>query len=210
MKITDINIGMLLYTSPAGSKVYDDAGENEGFFNKLFSKKNEPEIPFFIQRIEEIGRDTLYDDISEGYDAYLVPGAPEETTVVLSKNFLIIPGKEIFPLADVNRFAIYNITDPGIEQYATDRINEPYDPSYISPYKGEEGYELARFNVRLVIIDDDNQRYSYTFPLEIADRRDFRAQFNARFDRIGGIEDFSLEDVMDGVFDEERYLKEIL
>lgn len=129
----------MLYTEPVRNKPYD-SGEDEGvFFKKLFSKKDEPEIPFFNTRVEEFGRDTLYEDIKEGYDAYIVKGAPFETMAVLSQSYLILTGKEIFPLYEIEKFGIYN------------------EPELQRPY---EQYAIDRFNIRLIIIDKNNIRLS--------------------------------------------------
>ena len=201
MKITDLNIDQLLYTKPVRSQPYDDDEEGGGFFKRLFAKKAEPEIPFFNKRVEEFGRDELYDDVKDGYDAYIVKGAPFETMVVVSRSYLIIPEKEIFPLYKVFKFAIKNehYGNRPYEQYALDRFNEPYDPNYVSEYENEEGFELARFNILLQIIDRNNLQYEYVFPMEVADRKDFRAVLNSRLEEIG-VQDMSDEDVMVGEF----------
>ena len=201
MKISDLNIDQLLYTKPVKTHSYEDDEEGGGFFKKLFSKKAEPEIPFFNQRVEEFGRDELYDDIKEGYDAYIVKGAPFETMVVLSRSYLILPEKEIFPLYDVTRFAIKteHYGNRPYEQYALDRFNEPYDPNYISEYEGEESFELDRFNVLLQITDENNILYEYVFPMEVADRKDFREKINERLAPVG-VFDASDEEVMEGSF----------
>ena len=200
MKVTDINIDQLLYMQPVKNPDRIDE-ENGGFFKKLFSKKEEPEIPFFNQRVEEFGRDELYDDIKDGYDAYIVKGAPFDTMIVISRSYLIIPGKEIFPLYDITGFAI--ISEPygnrPYEQYATDRAGEPYDPNYISEFEGEESFELDRFNVLLRITDENNLIYEYVFPMEVDDRKDFRAKLNERMAEIG-VDDGSDEDFIEGRF----------
>ncbi len=205
MKVNDINIDMLLYTEPVKNKPYDDEEEG-GFFKKLISRKEEPEVPFFNTRIEEFGRDALYEDIKDGYDAYIVKGAPFETMVVLSHSYLILPGKEIFPLYDVAKFGIYNEPEMSrpYEQYAIDRFDEPYDPGFVSGFENEEGFELARFNVRFVIVDENRLYYEYVFPMEVADRRDFREKLNERLGPVG-VEDHSAEDVMEGRFSEDVY-----
>ena len=205
MKVTDVDIGLLLYTPAVADHGYDHGEEDQGFFKKLFSKKEEPEVPFFNRRVEEFGRDALYDDIKEKCDAYMVKGAPFETMVVLSKSYLILPGKEIFPLYDVFKFAIQNecFDRRPYEQYAIDRFNEPYDPSYVSEFEGEESYELDRFNIMLTITDENKLDYEYIFPMEVADRKDFREQLNERLAPIGAL-DFSDEDVMEGTFTEEE------
>ena len=201
MKVTDVNIDQVLYTEPVRSRTYDSDEETGGFFKKLFKKKDEPEVPFFNTRVEEFGRDGLYEDIKEGYDAYIVKGAPFETMVLLSHNYLILPGKEIFPLCDVARFAIMNenAADRPYEQYAIDRFNEPYDPNYVSEYEGEEGFELARFNVKLKITDENNLVYGYVFPMEVSDRQDFRDKLNERLAPFGVI-DASNEYAVQGRF----------
>ena len=191
MKVTDVNIDQVLYTEPVRSRPYDSDEETGGFFKKLFKKKDEPEVPFFNTRVEEFGRDELYEDIKDGYVAYMVKGAPFETMILLSHNYLILPGKEIFPLCDVARFGIMNenAADRPYEQYAIDRINEPYDPNFVSEYEGEEGFELARFNVRLKITDENNLVFGYVFPMEIPDRQDFRDKLNERLAPFGVIDE---------------------
>ena len=193
MKVTDINIDQVLYTEPVRSCNYDSDEETGGFFKKLFKKKNEPEVPFFNTRVEEFGRDELYEDIKDGYNAYMVKGAPFETMVLLSHNYLILPGKEIFPLCDVAKFAIINENeeDRPYEQYAIDRFNEPYDPNFVSEYEGEEEYELNRFNVKLKITDENNLVFGYVFPMEVADRQDFRDKLNERLAPFGVIDESS-------------------
>ena len=204
MKVTDINIDQVLYTEPVRTQPFDTEEETGGFFKKLFGKKEKPEVPFFNTRVEQFGRDALYDDIKEGYDAYMVAGAPFETMVLLSRSYLIFPGKEIFPLYDVARFAIKNehYGNRPYEQYAIDRFGKPYDPGYISEYEGEESFELDRFNVLLQITDENKVLYEYVFPMEVADRSDFRAKLNERLEPIGAV-DFSEEDVMEGRFPED-------
>ena len=193
MKVTDINIDQVLYTEPVRSCNYDSDEETGGFFKKLLKKKNEPEVPFFNTRVEEFGRDELYEDIKDGYNAYMVKGAPFETMVLLSHNYLILPGKEIFPLCDVAKFAIINENeeDRPYEQYAIDRFNEPYDPNFVSEYEGEEEYELNRFNVKLKITDENNLVFGYVFPMEVADRQDFRDKLNERLAPFGVIDESS-------------------
>jgi len=204
MKVNDINIDRLLYTEPVRDKPYDNGEEDGGFFRKLFSKKNEPEVPFFNTRVEEFGRDALYEDIKEGCDAYIVNGAPFETMTVLSQSYLILPGKEIFPLFEIAKYGIYNEPESkrNYEQYAIDRFDEPYDPDFVSEYDNEEGFELDRFNIWLILIDRNNIRYEYVFPMEVPDRKDFRAQLNERLSPINA-EDHSAEDVMEGRFSED-------
>ncbi len=201
MKIINVNLDQLLYTEPVKA-TYDHDEEESSFFKKLFKKKDEePEIPFFNQRVEEFGKDDICEDLADGYDAFIVKGAPFETMVVVSRCYLILPGKEIFPLYTVSRFAIKNehYGNRPYEQYALDRFNEPYDPNYVSEYENEEGFELARFNILLQITDKNGLLYEYVFPMEVADRKEFRAILNSRLEEIGA-RDFSDEDVMIGEF----------
>lgn len=201
MKIINVNLDQLLYTEPVKTPVtdYDEEG---GFFKKMFKKKEEaPEVPFFNTRVEEFGRDDLFEDLNEGYDAYIVKGAPFETMVVVSKCYLILPGKEIFPLYTVDQFAIKNerYGNRPYEQYALDRFNEPYDPNYVSEFENEEGFELSRFNILLQLVDRNNLRYEYVLQMEVADRKDFREVLNKRLEPVGA-KDLSDEDVMVGEF----------
>lgn len=200
MKVTDINIDLLLYTQPVKTQNYDH-DEEGGFFKKLRNKKEEPEVPFFNTRVDEFGRDALYEDIKANCDAYIVRGASFDNIVVLSQNYMILPEKEIFPLYTVKKFAITNElpSNRPYEQYALDRFNDPYDPNYVSEFENEEGFELARFNIRLTITDKYDILYEYVFPMEVADRRDFREKLYERVAPYGAY-DYSEEDVMVGEF----------
>ena len=44
--------------------------------------------------------------------------------------------------------------------------------------------------------------YEYVFPMEVADRSDFRAKLKERLEPIGAV-DFSEEDVLEGRFPED-------
>lgn len=55
----------------------------------------------------------------------------------------------------------------------------------------------------LTITDENKLDYEYIFPMEVADRKDFREQLNERLAPIGAL-DFSDEDVMEGTFTEEE------
>ena len=102
------------------------------------------------------------------------------------------------------RFAIINESsaDRPYEQYAIDRFNEPYDPNYVSEYEGEESFELDRFNVKLKITDEYNLVYGYVFPMEVADRKDFREKLNERLAPFGVV-DGSSEFAIEGRFPED-------
>ena len=138
----------------------------------------------------------------EGYDAYYIQGAPFETMVVLTSCYLILPGREIFPLYDVERFALKNeyAGDRKYEQYAIDRKGIPYDPAYVSEFEGEEIFELDRFNVLLQITDENHLLYEYVIKMEVPDRKDFRARLIERLEVGGGAIDLSEEDAIEGLF----------
>ena len=86
------------------------------------------------------------------------------------------------------------------EQYAVDRgIDTPYDPSYTSEFEGEEEYELERFKIRLIIVDEYGMRFIYDFYMEAADRRDFHKQLSDRCDGV----DFTRNDVLNGTFEDD-------
>ena len=205
MKVTDVNIDQLLYTQPVRTTDYDEAEESGGLFKKLFQKKDKHKPSYFETRIEEFGLDDLYDDIKDGYDAYQIKGAPFETMVLLSNSYLILPEKEIFPLYKLSRFALMNEVEwkRPYEQYAIDRINEPYDPSYVSEFENEESFELDRFNILLHLYDNNNVLFEYVIKMEIADRKDFRAKLNERMEQVGVI-DTSEEEVMEGRFPDQQ------
>ena len=65
MKVTDVNIDQLLYTQPVRTTDYDEAEESEGLFKKLFKKNEKPKASYYETRIEEFGKDDLYDDIKD-------------------------------------------------------------------------------------------------------------------------------------------------
>ena len=100
----------------------------------------------------------------------------------------------------------YNELEQGrpYEQYAIDRFDEPYDPGFVSEFDNEERFELDRFNIWFIIIDKNNLRYNYVFPMEVVDRKDFREKLNERLAPINA-EDHSAEDVMEGRFSEDEY-----
>ena len=70
MKVTDIILDQLLYTEPVKSQPYDSPEEEGGFFKKVFAKKKEPEVPFFNTRVEEFGRDEIYNEMKSTVDRY--------------------------------------------------------------------------------------------------------------------------------------------
>ena len=198
MRIDYYDIDKILHT-PQITSSYDEEEEG-GFFKKLFSKKTKENDSIYDNLIEEYGRENLRADMEEQTDAFLIRFAPIDTVVILTNNFFILPEQAIVPLERVRKFCIGNVINAPFTQYAIDRINEPYDPDYVSEYEGEEGFELERFNIRLLLIDELDVRYEYVFPLELADREAFRDLLN---ERCVDVEDLSDEFAMRGEFNEE-------
>ncbi len=113
-------------------------------------------------------------ELSGAIDAYLVNKSDPKNTVILTENYFILPGKDIFPLYMIKEFALGSEWKPSYQQYAMDRFSIPYDPDFTSEYDGEETFELDRFNVEFVIHDEEDSLLIYSFPMEIEDRKDFR------------------------------------
>lgn len=199
MKIDKVDIDLILQSDKRG--IYGrERDEEKGFFKKLFGKKDDAdESSYYQQRIVEIGRDELVEELSGEIDAYLIEKADPMTMVILTESYFILPGREIFPLMDIDQFAIGSVWLPPYQQYALDREGEPYDPDYKSEFEEEEGYELDRFNIDFVIRDSEIATYAYTFPMEVADRSDFRDKLNEKCDA----EDLSEDPVFEGKFNEE-------
>lgn len=200
MRLETIDIPLILPQPMSGRSSYYDEDEEPGFFSKLFKKKDVPEKSFFESRIEEFGYDDLYNELSDNPAIYQVRNTSYDKSVILTKNYFILPGQEIFPLERISKYVICNLGEMPWEQYAEDRgIDTPYDPTYISEYEGEEEYELERFKISLVIIDKYGVQFRYDFYMEASDRRDFYEQFSSRCDGM----DFTREDVLDGKFSED-------
>ena len=200
MRIETIDIPLIL-PQPVSNRV-SDYGEDEeqGFFSKLFKKKAVPEKSFYESRIEEFGYDDLYRELSDSPSIYQVRNTAYDKAVILTENYFILPGQEIFALERISKYVICNLGHMPWEQYAEDRgIDTPYDPTYISEYEGEEEYELDRFKIRLVIIDKYGMQFIYDFYMEVSDRRDFYEKFSDRCDGV----DFTREGVLDGRFSED-------
>lgn len=201
MKIDSVNPDDILGTANKG--IYGARQDEEkGFFKKLFGKKDEEE--YFEKKVREIGREELEKELSGGIDAYLVEKADPKNTVVITENYLIIPGKEIFPLYTIHEFGLGSEWMPSYQQYAMDRFGIPYDPDFKSEYEDEDGYELDRFNVELVIRDEERNMFIYSFPMEIKDRSDFCQRL---LDRCIA-EEYSDEGVFEGKFNEDTSIRE--
>ena len=174
--------------------------EKQSFFSKLFKKKEVPEKSFYEERIEEFGYDVLYSELNNNPSIYHVRNTTIDKAVILTENYLILPGYEIFQLERISKYMICNLGHMPWEQYAVDRgIDTPYDPSYTSEFEGEEEYELERFKIRLIIVDEYGMRFIYDFYMEAADRRDFHKHLS---DRCGGV-DFTRNDVLNGTFEDD-------
>ena len=148
MKTRDIDIDGILSVPGFTSSYKDD--ESAGFFKRLFTKKKNEES-FYMSRIKQIGTDVLYEELKGDIDAYWVKDAPRDTVVVLTVNYLVLPGQDIIALDNIKKYGLYNIPQAPFAQYALDRMDIPYDPYYVSEYEGEESYELDRFKICLVI-----------------------------------------------------------
>ena len=200
MKLDYIDSEQILFL-PSAPRDYD--GEKESFISKLFKKK--PQDTFYESRIKEIGKDTLYTELDNA-DAFLVKNATWENTIILTPNYLIIPKQEIFKLSRIQKFAMANVVDAPFQQYAEDRFDKEYDPNYISEYEGEESFELDRFNINLLIVDDTGLGYKYTFPIEVKDRQEFHDLLIERSEA----DDFTPDDVLEGEFETEFLMSDLI
>lgn len=196
MEISDIDIDGILFARHVESSYSDD--ESEGFIKKLFAKKK-PQKSFYESRMNQIGSDELYEELKGEIHAYWVKDAPSDTVVILTSNYLVLPGQDIISLNKISKYGIYNIPQAPFAQYALDRMDVPYDPYYVSEYEGEETFELDRFKICLVIIDIYGIRYKYDFLMECSDRRDFRNLLDSRCEGV----DFTKDDVLNGTFDDD-------
>ena len=205
MMIKDLDIDRVLYV-PKERYDYDTDEEDEGLLHKLFSRKHKEKENYFETRINEFGKDRLLEELSGDVHAYLVENAPFEEMVIVTDCFLIFPGKDIFKLSTINRFALYNLTDLPFLEYALAREGVPYDPTYISEYEGEEAFEFDRFKIRLVIKDETNFQTEFVFAMEVEDRADFRDRLLER----SFSKEYSSDDALEGWFNENREKMDIL
>ena len=200
MRIEDIDISLILPQPGMSNSSNDEEEEEKGFFAQLFKKKETPDKPFYEARIEELGYDEIYSELSDDPVIYQVRNTACDKAVILTKNYLVLPGQEIISLERITKYAICNMGTMPWEQYAEDRgLDTPYDPTYVSEYEGEEGFELERFKIRLAFIDVYGMHFRYDFYMEAADRRDFHEQLTSRCEGV----DFTRDTVLDGKFDEE-------
>ena len=200
MRLETIDIPLIL-PQPVSNRVSDyDEDEKQGFFAKLFKKKDVHEKSFYENRIDEFGYDELYGELNNSPVIYQVRNTSYDKAVILTEKYFVLPGQEIFPLERISKYVICNLGQMPWEQYAEDRgLDTPYDPTYISEFEGEEEYELERFKIRLIIVDKFGMQFRYDFYMEASDRRDFHEQFSDRCDGM----DFTREDVLDGKFSED-------
>lgn len=199
MKITDIDVDKILCVSVFSGR--DEEDHDEGFLKKLFGKKNKDAESFYESKIKDIGVDFLREELTGDVIAFKMDNAADAPCVVLTDNYLIIEGHDVITISDIEEFGLRNLAyyDPGLFQFATDRIGIPYDPSFVSEYEGEEGYELGRFTVRLLIRDEYGQDFTYDIPMDIEDRREFCKAINESW----AVCDISDEDCLEGKFVED-------
>ena len=199
MKITDIDADKILFVSPVESAAEEE--HSEGFLKKLFGKKKISPNDFYREEVKSRGVDLLREElIDEVVAAYQMQSPYQEYPVVITSGYLFFPGEDIVKLDDIAKVGLFNYFGSSGDhwQYATDRINEPYDPSYTSEYEGEAAYEIDRFKVTLVIVDKIGQRFEYHFLMDKDDRSEF---ISLILDRTGAV-DYSDSDVLKGEFDE--------
>ena len=109
MRLETIDIPLILPQPMSGRSSYYDEDEEPGFFSKLFKKKDVPEKSFFESRIEEFGYDDLYNELSDNPAIYQVRNTSYDKSVILTKNYFILPGQEIFPLERISKYVICNL-----------------------------------------------------------------------------------------------------
>lgn len=197
MKITDIDVDKILFISPF--EITTTSSSEGGFLKKLFGKKlgktMSPE-EFYKDEVQKRGVDLLREELtSEDVVAWQQQSPYQEYPIVLTSSYLFIPGQDIICLDDILKFGMANL--PGEHwQYARDRMNEPYDPTYVSEFEGEETYEIDRFKVLFSTTDKFGQSFKYEFLMEVADRPEFVSLMKKR----SGAVDFSDDDVLNGRF----------
>lgn len=192
---------LLILGTSANLGAHQEEEEARGFLGKLFGKDKKDSLSVFEADIKRIGRDELIKEIlDDDYIlAYTVDKDRTDLYVVLTENYLILPDQDIICLADVFKYGLFNVLDPEFAQYAEDRINIPYDPTFVSEYEGEEGYELERFSLLFAYVDQYGNIFKYTIYMDVADRQDFYDYLSARLD---GKVDLTSELVSEGKFED--------
>ncbi len=71
MRIEDIDISLILPQPGMSNASHNEEEEEKGFFAKLFKKKETPDKPFYESRIEELGYDEIYSELSDDPDKEL-------------------------------------------------------------------------------------------------------------------------------------------
>lgn len=200
MRIDSVEPTIILGTIFASD--YKDE-EERGFFGKIF-KKNKTNLQPFEEAIANIGRDALVDELlDEDYVlAFTVDSSQTNLYVVLTENYLILPGKDIIDLNNVKKYGLFNELEPDFAQYAEDRMGIPYDPTFVSEYEGEEGFELKRFNVKFAYVDAIGLIFEYSFPMDVADRQEFYEYLSGR---IESNRDYTSSFVLEGKFEEDPF-----
>ena len=101
-----------------------------------------PESSHFKSLLDEYS-DIWFAASHNGVSVFSVENEPIENSVISTGSYLILPGRDIFPLGKITQFALYKTAE-------------------------EQG-----LNVRMVIVDDHVVFHEYVFPLEVADRKAF-------------------------------------
>ena len=185
---------------------YESEDENKGLFGKLFRKKKVDKVALFINDIEVIGIDILEKEIlNDDYIlAYTIDKDRTDLYVVLTENYLIIPNQVVVSLSDVKKYGLFNVLNPDFAQYAEDRLNIPYDPTFRSEYEGEDTYELDRFSMAFAYVDKFGLSYEYTFYMDVADRKEFYEYLSARLEDKA---DWTSRFVISGRFEDDSYIR---
>lgn len=198
------SIEPLLVLGTSNKSNYQSEDEEKGFFDKLFRKNKKNDIPPFEAAVERIGKDVLESEIlnDEYILAYTVDKNRNDLYVVLTENYLILPNQDVISFENVKRYGLFNALEPDFAQYAEDRMNIPYDPTYTSEYEGEETYELDRFSLLFSYVDNHGLRYMYTIYMDVADRKEFYDYLSARLEDK---EDRTSNLVIEGKFEDDPY-----
>ncbi len=202
MRFDSVEPTLILGGYFGGTSSYDEE-EEKGIFSKIF-KKPQSTLTVYEEQINKIGRDVLVDELlDEDYVlAYSIDSNQTKLYVVLTENYLILPGLDIITLENVRTYGLFNVLFPEFVQYAEDRKGIPYDPNYVSEFEGEETFELDRFSIMFGYVDNYGIRYKYTIYMDIDDRKDF---YEYLFARLEGKVDFTRQLVLDGEFEKDTY-----
>ena len=96
MRIEDIDISLILPQPGMSNSSNDEEEEEKGFFAQLFKKKETPDKPFYEARIEELGYDEIYSELSDDPVIYHVRNTAYDKAVILTKNYLVLRIRNIY------------------------------------------------------------------------------------------------------------------